>query len=133
MEPAPVSRAEKSLRFPKSARLTETAQFRRVKERGASLHGRLMVLGVLKTDAAGQPARIGFITSKRVGGAVVRNFVRRRLREIARLHRPRMRAGIWLVVIARGSAARADFASLEKEWLSLARRAGALEPPPEAA
>ena len=131
MEPDSKPVAAPSLRFPKSARLTQTAEFRRVKERGESVHGRLMVLGFFKTSASSDPARIGFITSKRVGGAVVRNRARRRLRELVRASRPQMRTGIWLVVIARGNAARADFPALEKEWLSLARRAGILAAAPK--
>jgi len=83
-----------------------------------------MVLGVLKLSASDEPARIGFITSRRVGGAVVRNGVRRRLRELVRASRPKLRRGVWLVLIARAKAAHADFSALEKEWTVLARRAG---------
>ena len=86
------------------------------------------MLGVL-TDAppnGAGPARIGFITSKQVGGAVVRNAVRRRLREAVRVTRPRLRAGCWLVLVARHTAARASAAELAQEWLRLGRRASIL-------
>lgn len=135
-EPDRTPRAHAALRFPKAARLTQTSEFRRVKEQGASVHGRLMVLGVLKIAEAGtdaEPVRLGFITSRRVGGAVVRNRVRRRLRELARASRPQIRPGHWIVIIARANAARADFAALKKEWLALARRAGVLDPARDAA
>ena len=116
------------LRFPKAARLTTTGEFRRVREQGRSWGGKLIVLGVL-TDAppdGRSPARIGFITSKRVGGAVVRNTVRRRLREAVRASRPLLCAGCWLVLVARYTAVRATSAELQHEWLRLARRAGVL-------
>ena len=120
-------------RFPKAARLTRATEFRRVKDRGRSWGGRFLVLGVLPDaappDAADRWARVGFITSKRVGGAVTRNRVRRRLREIVRRHRPALRAGVWLVVIARHTAAKAASAELEADWLRLARRASILTAP----
>ena len=80
-----------------------------------------MVLGVLEL-ADGQPFRAGFVTSKRIGSAVVRNRVRRRLREIVRKHQHELRRGIWLVVVARPAAARASYGALEDEWLRLAKR-----------
>ena len=116
------------LRFPKGARLTTTWEFRRVRERGRSWGGKFIVLGVLNDappDGSGL-ARIGFITSKRVGGAVVRNTVRRRLREAVRATRPRLRAGCWLVLVARHTAAKAGAAELAREWLRLAERASIL-------
>ena len=86
------------------------------------------MLGVL-TDAPpdGRGAtRVGFITSKRVGGAVVRNTVRRRLREAVRGTRPQLCTGCWLVLVARHTAAKASAAELAQEWLRLARRASIL-------
>ena len=120
------------LRFPRAARLTTTREFRRVREQGRSWGGKFIVLGVLPDappDGNG-PARIGFITSKRVGGAVVRNTVRRRLREAVRATRPQLRAGCWLVIVARHTAAKADAAELGQEWLRLARRASILQAAP---
>ena len=118
------------LRFPKAARLTRASEFKRVKERGKSFPGRLLVLGVLihpePTSNAG--SRIGFVTSKRVGGAVVCNTVRRHLREAVRHSRPQLRAGCWIVLVARYTAARASGSELAAEWLKLARRAGILLP-----
>ena len=61
-----------------------------------------------------------------VGGAVVRNRVRRRLREIVRRHQHELRQGVWFVIIARYEAATASYDALEDEWLRLARRASIL-------
>lgn len=79
---------------------------------------RLSAARALETE----PARFGLITSRRVGGAVDRNKVRRRLRELCRLNRPDVPAGWLVVVIAKSSAAKASFADLREEWLLLARR-----------
>jgi ribonuclease P protein component len=109
------------LRFPKTARLLNSRDFRKVREKGKSSQGRLLRLGVLK-DSAAQTSRIGFVTSKRVGGAVDRNKTRRRLREIIRADRPRLVPGFDIVVVAKSTAASATFDELRAEWLLLARR-----------
>ncbi len=119
-------------RFPKAARLIRTSEFQHLKGQGVSVHGKLMVLSVSENPprtAAELPARIGFITSRRVGGAVVRNRVRRRLRELVRHSRPVLRPGIWIVLIARQHASRASFDALRDEWNRLAERAGILVQP----
>lgn len=85
------------------------------------MHGRAMLLGVLKNDAESSQ-RIGIVTSRRIGNAVVRNRVRRRLREIVRAARPRLVTGLWLVIVAKVPSATALFATLEEEWAQLARR-----------
>jgi len=72
---------------------------------------------------------VGIITSRRVGNAVIRNRVRRRLREIVRHSRPDWLPGLWVVVIARNPASRASHAELQAEWQRLARRASILAPP----
>jgi ribonuclease P protein component len=72
------------------------------------------------------PWRAGFITSRQLGGAVVRNRVRRRLREIVRRHQHEVRKSFWFVIVARKAAATASYGALEDEWLRLARRASIL-------
>jgi ribonuclease P protein component len=114
---------EKRLRFPKSRRLTRDSEFRRVRTEGKTMRGDMLTIGFLKGVEPNAIARAGFITSKRVGNAVVRNRTRRRLREIFRTHQHEIRDGIWIVTIASARAARETFRALEDEWLRLARRA----------
>ena len=116
-----------SLTFPRQRRLIRSAEFLRVKNEGRSFRGSTIVLGVLEVGG-NSAARAGFVTSKRIGGAVVRNRVRRRLREIFRHHQHALQSGIWLVVIARPPAAEASYRALEDEWLRLAKRASILRP-----
>ena len=116
-----------SLAFPKARRLTRSAEFLRVKNEGHAHRGTLMTLGVLECGSA-QAFRAGFVTSKRIGGAVVRNRVRRRLREIVRRHQHSLIGGLWLVLIARPGAAKSTSSALEDEWLRLAKRASILRP-----
>jgi ribonuclease P protein component len=67
---------------------------------------------------------VGITVSRRVGSAVVRNRVKRRLREIMRQEHPRLVEGWDLVIVVRPAAAAADFAALSAAALSLLRRAG---------
>lgn len=110
------------LRFPKSARLNRTPEFRLVKEKGEAFYGKLLILGCLKTGDDFE-ARIGVITTRRLGNAVTRNKIRRRCREIFRVARPQLRHGMWLTVIARKHAANAPFSALQQEWLRLGKKA----------
>lgn len=59
-------------------------------------------------------SRLGLTVSRRVGNAVVRNRIKRRLREIFRQAGERLPPGIDLVAVARPSAAPLDFAELSR-------------------
>lgn len=63
-----------------------------------------------------------FVTSRRVGKAVTRNRIRRRLRGIVSRHGERLKGRRYLVMIARHRAGEASFEELEQEWLRLAKR-----------
>ena len=71
--------------------------------------------------------RIGITVSKKLGHAVVRNRVRRRLREIYRLHEDMFAPGWDIVVVARSRCTEVSFQSLEKAYLSLGDKAGILK------
>lgn len=114
-------------RFPKSARLTRTSEFEKVRNEGASLHGRLMVLSYVKT--AEPETRFGLITSRRLGNAVKRNKVRRRMRELVRGERFRFKPGLWVVLVARRNAVDAPFEALRGDWLRLVERASLFKNP----
>jgi len=114
-----------SFSFPKTRRLTHRHEYERVKRYGTTQRGNLLMLSVTALENSG-PWRVGFVTSSRIGGAIVRNRVRRRLREIVRRHQYELRHGFWFVIIARKDAATASYGALEDEWLRLARRASIL-------
>ncbi|MBE6933882.1 MAG: ribonuclease P protein component [Ruminococcaceae bacterium] len=71
--------------------------------------------------------RVGITVSKKLGHAVVRNRVRRRLREIYRLHESRFLPGWDIVVVARSRCVNADFQDLQRAYLALAQKAGILK------
>ena len=70
--------------------------------------------------------RVGITVSKKLGHAVVRNRVRRRLREIYRLNEAAFQPGWDIVVVARTRSIHADFSSLTEAYLQLAEKAGIL-------
>ena len=71
--------------------------------------------------------RVGITTGKKLGHAVVRNRVRRRLREVYRLNEDRFTPGWDIVVVARSRSISADFRKLTDAYLSLAEKAGILK------
>ena len=71
--------------------------------------------------------RVGVTVSKKLGCAVVRNRVRRRLREVYRLNEAKFAPGWDIVVVARSRCVKADFSKLTAAYLSLAEKAGILE------
>ena len=114
-----------SFSFHKGRRLTQKSQYECVKQGGVTHRGRHLILSVLPVENSGR-WRAGVVTSRRIGGAVIRNRVRRRLREIVRRHQHELREGFWFVLVARHEAAIATYGILEHELLRLARRASIL-------
>jgi ribonuclease P protein component len=117
-----------TLAFPKARRLTRTSEFHHVRKEGGTWRGALMTLAVANAPTDDSMMRVGIIASRKVGGAVVRNRTRRRLREIVRKRQREIKSGLWIVVILASPAARADYGELEDEWLRLASRASILAP-----
>ncbi len=115
------------MRLPARLRMKESRDFAAVRARGISQSGRYFVLALLRDEALSD-FQFGLVTGKKLGGAVVRNRLRRQMREIIREHRSRIQPGYWLVTIARWRAPQADFDELKQDWKRLAKRAGLLLP-----
>lgn len=99
--------------LPRKHRLTESRDFRRLQSRGKRRAGRFVALRALAMGD--RPSRFGVSVSERVGGAVVRNRVKRRLREAVRLTLPEAARGWDFVLNAREGAASASFEELADE------------------
>ncbi|MDF1659730.1 MAG: ribonuclease P protein component [Verrucomicrobiales bacterium] len=115
------------MKFPRSRRITRRSDFQLVRTKGKSVHGRFLVLGYFK-DSEEAPSKLGLITTKRLGNAVIRNRVRRKLRGIMQRIGDRFSPGHWFVLIARNAAAEATSEQLEKEWKWLMHRADLMLP-----
>jgi ribonuclease P protein component len=96
--------------------MRRSAEFTLAVRRG-SRSGRRLLTGhlLIRDDCQDEPARIGFVVSRAVGGAVTRNTVRRRLRHLARGYLDSLPAGSLLVVRANPPAAAARQADLAAE------------------
>jgi len=70
---------------------------------------------------------LGITVGTKVGNAVVRNKVRRRLKEIYRLHEPEIRRGFDLVIVARVKSRDAAYRQLEVDFLRLVDKLGLRE------
>ena len=103
-------------------RLRSRKDFDAVFRQGRSWNNELLVLRTLPNSLPHN--RYGFVTSKRVGNAVVRNRVRRRLREIIRAQT--LIPGFDVVLSAKASSAAASFQSLGGAAVRLLTRSGLL-------
>jgi ribonuclease P protein component len=79
-----------------------------------------MIMGVYRDRAS---TRFGLVASRRVGNAVLRNRLRRRLREMVRLSLPQILPGLWIVLVIRAAAGSASVDSLRSEYVALGIRA----------
>ena len=105
-------------------RLRRREDFARLRRDGRTLKHPLMSLSFVPNGLAHN--RYGFVTSRHLGTAVVRNHVRRLLRESVRLLHPGLRAGFDLVLIARQPVVGKPFVLVQRIVSELAQRAGLL-------
>ncbi|MEM9281476.1 MAG: ribonuclease P protein component [Verrucomicrobiota bacterium] len=119
------------MKLPRSRRITRRVDFKRVREKGTSHHGKFLVLGVLPDKSLSEPFQMGLITTRKLGNAVIRNRFRRRMRGILHRTGDQIIPGHRLVVIARKAAAEATSMQLEKEWKWLLHRASLMQPKKE--
>jgi ribonuclease P protein component len=109
------------LDFPRAARLVRRGEFDavyRAGKRRSSSHFTVFL------RANHEPmSRFGFSIKKALGGAVLRNRIRRRVRELVRCHRAEIPVGWDIVIHPKGSVARANFAALITDLLRLLRSA----------
>ena len=108
--------------------LKKNAQFKYVYRRGTSGGSHEMVMLYARANTL----KVGFSVGKKLGCAVVRNRVRRRLREVYRLYEDRFLPGWDIVVVARSRCVDAAFCELTTAYLHLAEKAGLLHAAPEA-
>ena len=116
----------KRLRLPSSRRLKTGHEFTIIKNSGCR-----MVRGCLIANwIVGKPdegSKLGVITGKKIGPAVVRNRARRLLREAFRLHQFELSKPLQLVLVARASIVNKAFREVERDFLTVLREARLLE------
>ena len=103
-------------------------EFRRVYNKGKS--GVSPFLVVYARSNRGGKNRLGVTVSAKLGKAVIRNRVRRRLREIFRLSQESMKQGYDIVLVARSRAVTATYREIERAYRKNCEKLGLLENTP---
>ena len=105
--------------------IKQNYEFRRMYARGKSGVSSCLVVYYRKNRLGHN--RLGITVSTKLGHAVERNRMRRRLREVYRLHEAELLPGYDIVIVARSRAMEADFAELTRAFLTLAGRTGLMQ------
>lgn len=108
--------------WPRSHRVRKRSDYLAVQGGGRRVTGTHYLLFALRRQAGERQARVGVTVSRKVGGAVERNRVKRWVRESCRRMQRDLPGGVDLVVVARPSAAHAGFGPTARELATLARR-----------
>lgn len=115
--PASSTGGESKRALPRHARLRRRGEFLAVQREGRSYRAK-HVVAVARRNGLEQ-TRLGVTVSRRVGKAVERNRVKRRLREIFRHHQEVLPPGLDVVLIARTGSSKAGFGDLRDEVVGL--------------
>lgn len=107
----------------KQYRLAKRKDFGKVYRLGQSAANRQFVVYVMKNSQT-EHMRAGISVSKKQGGAVVRNRLRRQLKEIVRLNANRIVPGHDFVIIVRRAAVGLSYREMEKSLIHVMKRAG---------
>ncbi len=100
--------------------------FQEVYSKGRSAANKAAVVYVLPRKGT-TDTRVGFAAGKKLGKAVIRNRIKRRIKETVRLLWPRVRPGFLIIVIARQAAKDMVFTQLQARVAELFERAGVLK------
>ena len=102
-------------------RLKKRYQFNYVYKNGTHFSSSALVLYV--TPSKTKAIKVGFAVTKKIGKAVERNLVRRRLREIVQKQLPNFKQNYNIIFVARDNVSSFSFESLSKQFLDLAKKA----------
>jgi len=126
----------KRLGLGKNQRIKREAEFKKVMRKGKSYADRYVVMYVLNGSSEinvvtssgkklpplgeSQSARLGLSIDRRVGKAIIRNRIKRWMREVFRLHQSRLKDRMEMILVARSSAREiVDYSEMEKRILNL--------------
>ncbi len=113
---------------PRRQRLRFTREIESARSEGRKLTDRAFVLHAQAAAEGDVVTKAGFVASRRVGGAVVRNLAKRRMRELFRKHQQELPPGLHLLVTARYPVTTENFAELSRRFVKFCRMVSAPAP-----
>ena len=109
--------------FGRAQKLHLQKDFQKILRSGQRLkHSCLVVFVYNRSDSSSLP-RLGLITSRKLGNAVVRNRLKRRLREIFRLNKNHIKQGVDILFLPKPDALALNYKQLESVVISIFKRA----------
>jgi len=110
------------LNFSRDQRLKHAWEFERARREGQRLVKGCLILNWRFSDDQ-KTSRLGVVTSKKIGNAVIRSRARRLLREVFRLHQHDLKQAADIVLVARNSIAGKTCPEVERDFLSAVKQA----------
>jgi ribonuclease P protein component len=110
-------------RLPKSSRIRQSTEIRQILTQGKKYIGNHLILYSLPSPNHEQRTRAGFLSPKKIGKAVMRNKVRRWMREIFRKEFQSLKSSQQLLMMGRTSATTASYQALYTDFCDLCRKA----------
>ena len=113
--------------LPRGRRLQLPGEFLRVRNEGRRIVVGCLIVNWMETKRTG--SRLGVVTSRKIGSAVIRNRARRLMRECFRRHAPALLQNVDLVMVARNSIGGRALEEVEHDYLAALHRGGLIEQP----
>jgi ribonuclease P protein component len=110
--------------FPAQLRLRQRREFLAVQRLGRKHHTRHFLVFVSRDADPARAPRIGITVTKKIGNAVQRNWIKRRVREVFRRKHHEFNGGLQMVWIAKRQALGLSFGEVEKDFAELMLRRG---------
>lgn len=110
------------MRLTRQQSMTRGYEFARVRGAGVAQAGRFLVVSVVALEDTQAGSKFGVICTKKIGCAVVRNKMRRRVKEVLRKAGDDFTMGYMMVCVVRWRAVNASFAELASDWKRAAKK-----------
>ena len=112
------------MRLKRQFRMNSRSEFLRVRQQGRSYAGHYLVMALLEDHQLSSRFKFGIIVTKKIGNAVTRNLVRRRIKGLLSSFCNSLEFSGYMVIIPRYRSKDATFLNLESDWNNLGKKSG---------